>query len=292
MGVVKRTSLLDVVAVTVVSITTLLCIAPFIYVVSISLTDPDVYVPFQFKLFPEKVSLTIYRYILSTPAFESSLKSTVYITVVGTLINVVVTFAMAWGLTKRGLPHRRLIMGVVIFALLFDAGLVPNYLLVRWLGLMNTYWAIILPVATNSWSLIVARSFLDTIPAELEESAKIDGCSDITIFARIIMPLSAAAVATLTLFFAVGHWNVYVRPMIYLTDNAKRTLQVYVRSLVIDASVGGAGNAMALGREEDSLPSETIRFATVVLAMLPILMIYPFLQRYFMKGVMLGSVKG
>jgi putative aldouronate transport system permease protein len=292
LGVVKRISLLDVVAVTVVSITTLLCIAPFIYVVSISLTDPDVYVPFQFKLFPEKVSLTIYRYILSTPAFESSLKSTVYITVVGTLINVVVTFAMAWGLTKRGLPHRKLIMGVVIFALLFDAGLVPNYLLVRWLGLMNTYWAIILPVATNSWSLIVARSFLDTIPAELEESAKIDGCSDITIFTRIIMPLSAAAVATLTLFFAVGHWNVYVRPMIYLTDNAKRTLQVYVRSLVVDASVGGAGNAMALGREEDSLPSETIRFATVVLAMLPILMIYPFLQRYFMKGVMLGSVKG
>jgi putative aldouronate transport system permease protein len=276
----------------VVSLTTLACIVPFIYVVSISLTDPDVYIPFQFKLFPDKISLTIYRYILSTPAFESALWSTIYITVVGTLINIVVTFAMAYGLTKRQLPHRRLIMGVVIFALLFDAGLVPNYLLVRWLGLMNTYWAIILPVATNSWSLIVARSFLDTIPLELEESAKIDGGSDITIFARIIMPLSAAAVATLTLFFAVGHWNVYIKPMIYLTDYAKRTLQVHVRSLVVDASVGGAGNALALGREEDSLPSETIRLATVVLAMLPILVVYPFLQRYFMKGVMLGSVKG
>ena len=147
-------------------------------------------------------------------------------------------------------------------------------------------------MATNSWSLIVARSFLDSIPGELEESAKIDGCSDITIFMRIIMPLSAAAVATLTLFFAVGHWNVYIRPMIYISDSAKRTLQVYVRSLVVDASVGGAGNAQSLGLEEDALPSETIRLATVVLAMLPILMIYPFLQRYFMKGVMLGSVKG
>ncbi len=292
MAASRRITMLDVVAVTVVTLTTVACIAPFLYVVSISLTDPDVYVPFRFRLLPERASLTIYRYILTTPAFLSALKSTVYITVVGTLINIGVTFSMAWGLTKRGLPHRKLIMGVVIFALLFDAGLVPNYLLVRSLGLMNTYWAIILPVATNSWSLIVARSFLDTIPQELEESAKIDGSSDITIFLRIIMPLSAAAVATLTLFFAVGHWNVYVRPMIYISDTAKRTLQVYVRSLVVDASVGGAGNAMALGREEDSLPSETIRFATVVLAMLPILVVYPFLQRYFMKGVMLGSVKG
>lgn len=292
MGRLRRLAPIDIVANFVTTAATVLCIVPFVYVVSVSLTDPDVYVPFRLTLFPEKASLTIYRYILSTPAFLSALKSTVYITVVGTAINIIVTFSMAYGLTKREMPHRRLIMGVVIFALLFDVGLIPNYLLVRSLGLMDTYWAIILPVATNSWSLIVARSFLDSIPSELEESAKIDGCSDVTIFLRIIMPLSAAAVATLTLFFAVGHWNVYIRPLIYITDTTKRTLQVLVRSLVVDASVGGAGNAMALGREEDDLPSETIRLATVVLAMLPILVVYPFLQRYFMKGVMLGSIKG
>jgi putative aldouronate transport system permease protein len=289
---VRRFSTIDIFANAVVAVSTVLCIVPFVYVVSVSLTDPAVYVPFRLELIPKKISFTIYRYILSTPQFLSALKSTVYITVLGTVINIIVTFSMAWGLTKRQLPHRKLIMGVVIFALLFDVGLIPNYLLVRSLGLMNTYWSIFLPVATNSWSLIVARSFLDSIPGELEESAKIDGCSDITIFARIIMPLSAAAVATLTLFFAVGHWNVYVRPMMYISDSAKRTLQVYVRSLVVDASVGGAGNAQSLGLEEDALPSETIRMATVVLAMLPILIVYPFLQRYFMKGVMLGSVKG
>ena len=292
MAATKRLSPIDVISTTVVTLATLLCIAPFVYVVSVSLTDPSVYVPFQLNVIPKKASLTIYRYILSTPAFLDALKSTVYITVVGTAINIIATFTMAYGLTKRGLPHRKLIMGVVIFALLFDAGLIPNYLMVRSLGLMNTYWAIILPVATNSWSLIVARSFLDSIPTELEESAKIDGCSDITIFARIIMPLSAAAIATLTLFFAVGHWNVYIKPMMYLTDNSKRTLQVYVKSLIVDGSTGGTGDALSLGMEEDDLPSETIRLATVVLAMLPIMVVYPFLQRYFMKGVMLGSVKG
>jgi ABC-type glycerol-3-phosphate transport system permease component len=290
MSVTKKTTALEVVAVAVVTVTSVLCILPFVYIVIISLTDPSVYVPMKLVLIPKKMSFTIYRYILSSPDFLNALKSTVIITFGGVIINIPITFAMAYGLTKRSLPHRKLIMAVVIFALLFDAGVIPNYLLVRSLGLMNTYWAVILPAATNSWSVIVARSFLDSIPTELEDSGRIDGCSDIAIFIRIIIPLSMAAIATLGLFFAVSHWNVYVKPLMYLTDSSKRTLQVYVATLLVDTQ--GVGNASSVGQDEFQLPSETIQMATVVLAMLPIMVIYPFLQRYFMKGVMLGSVKG
>lgn len=291
MGVVAaRTSALQVVAGAVVVFASVLCILPFLYIIVVSLTDPSVYVPMKLILIPRKMSLTIYRYILSSPDFLNALKSTVIITFGGVIINIPITFAMAYGLTKRRLPHRNLIMGIVIFSLLFDAGVIPNYLLVRSLGLMNTYWAIILPAATNAWSVIVARSFLDTIPVELEDSGRIDGSSDFGIFMRIIMPLSTAAIATLGLFFAVGHWNVYIKPLLYLTDASKRTLQVYVAALLADTQ--GAGNASSVGQDELQLPSETIEMATVVLAMLPIMVVYPFLQRYFMKGVMLGSVKG
>jgi putative aldouronate transport system permease protein len=146
-------------------------------------------------------------------------------------------------------------------------------------------------VLTNSWSVIVAKSFLDNLPDELEEAAQIDGCSYFGIFFRIIVPLSMASVATLTLFFAVAHWNVYFKPLMYLTDHKKRTLQVYVKTLLVDGMTGGEGSA-AGGMEDRTIPSETVRLATVVLAMLPILMVYPFVQRYFIKGVMLGSIKG
>jgi putative aldouronate transport system permease protein len=264
----------------------ILFIAPFIYVVSISLTDPDVYVPFKLYLFPEKASLKTYSYILSNPSFLSSLKNTVYITVVGTVLDLSVTYTFAYVLTKRKMPFHKVFMGMVVFTLMFNAGIIPNFLMVKSLGLINNRWALILPVLTNAWSLIVAKSFIESIPFEIEESAKIDGCNDIDIFFKMIIPLSKASIATLTLFFAVGHWNTYFNALIYLTDSTKRTLQVYVKSLLIDASTTGVGVDVM------NMPSETVRMATVILAMLPILIVYPFLQKYFVKGVMVGSVKG
>jgi putative aldouronate transport system permease protein len=194
---------------------------------------------------------------------------------------------MAFALTKRDLPHRNIVMGIVVFSMLFNPGIVPNYLNIKNLGLINNRWVLILPALTNSFNLIVARSFLDTIPAELDESAKLDGCNDIQVFFRIILPLSTAALATMTLFFAVGHWNTYFSSLIYLSDIKKRTLQVYVRQLIVDSSGSGASE-----NDVFNIPSETLRLATVMLAMLPILVVYPFVQRYFIKGVMLGSVKG
>lgn len=267
---------------------TLFCLFPILYVISVSLTDPDVYVPFEFRLFPKKLSLEVYAAIMSTPAFLVALKNTLIITVGGTVLGIFSTFAFAYGLTKKDLPLRGLFMFMVIFALLFDVGLIPNYLNVRSMHLLNTYWALILPALLTSYNVIIAKSFIQGIPYELEEAAKIDGCSYYGCYFRIILPLATASIATLTLFIAVDQWNQYIKPLMYMSDYNMRTLQVYVKTLLVDASTTGTG----VGDGNMVLPSETIRLATVVLSMLPIMCVYPFVQKYFVKGVMIGSVKG
>lgn len=287
----RKVSFMDVSVYSIVTLISLVCILPFIYVISVSLTDPSVYVPFKFYIIPAKLSLRAYLYVLEKPEFLYALKSTLFITIVGTVLNIIITFTFAYALTKKDLPLRKPLMALVIFALIFNSGIIPNYWLVKELGLMNTYWSIILPVLTDSWSVIIALSFIQQLPSEIEESAKIDGCSYFGVFYRIIVPLSMAAIASLTLFFAVGHWNVYFRPMMYLTDYKMRTLQVYLKTLLVDSITQPGGEAIG-GADNMAPPSEVIRLATVVLVMLPVMVIYPFLQKFFTKGVTLGSVKG
>ena len=284
----KRMTLFDYVNYTLLGLFSLLCVLPFIYVFSVSFTDPQVYVPFKFYFFPEKWSLAAYEYVLSTNAYINALKSTVFITVVGTAIGIAVSFTFAYALTKKFLPGRNFMLGIVIFALLFHAGILPNYLLVKEFGLLNSHWSLIWMGLTNSWSMILIKSFLDSLPAELEDAAKIDGCTDFSVFWRIIIPLSMPAIAAFTLFFAVQHWNTYFNALIYLSDSSKWTLQVFVKSLVIDSD----SNSQIVGADSWLVPQETIRMASIILAMAPILVVYPFLQKYFAKGVMLGSIKG
>ena len=286
----KRMTAFDWVNYTLIGLISLVCVFPFFYVFSVSFTDPKVYVPLKFYLFPEKWSLESYRYILSTNSFINALKSTLFITIIGTALNIVVSFTMAYGMTKRTLPGYKYLIGGVIFTLVFSAGIVPNYLLVKELGLLNSYWALIWTSLTNAWSLIVIKSFLDSLPGELEEAAKIDGCTDIGVFLRIVVPLSMPAIATFTLFFAVTHWNTFFNALIYLSDSSKWTLQLLVKTLVIDSN--STAVAQAGSSDEAVVPQETIRMATIVLSMLPILLVYPFLQKHFAKGVMIGSVKG
>ncbi|NHN34665.1 carbohydrate ABC transporter permease [Paenibacillus agricola] len=285
----KGLTLFDYVNYTLLALISLICVFPFIYVFSVSFTDPQVYVPLEFYLFPEKWSLSAYKYILSTNSFINALKSTTFITVVGTILNLIVSFSLAYALTKKTMPGRGAMLGCVIFTLVFSAGIVPNYILVKELGLLNSYWALIWPALTNAWSLIVIKSFLESLPPELEESAKIDGSSDLGVFLRIVIPLSLPAIAAFTLFFAVSHWNTYFNALIYISDSKKWTLQVLVKSLVIDSDATGISGSSG---DDRMVPQETIRMASIMLAMAPILVIYPFLQKHFAKGVMLGSVKG
>jgi putative aldouronate transport system permease protein len=272
----------------IVAVITLACFFPFVYVLLVSFTDPDVYVPYEFSLIPKKFSLEVYASILYSGAFIQSIKNTVIVTVGGTIISVLATFAFSYGLTKKDLPLAKLFMWFVIFGLLFDPGIIANYMNVLALGMINSYWSLILPAVMISWNVIIAKAFIEGIPGELEDAAKIDGCSYFGIFFRIILPLATASVATLTLFIAVNQWNQYVKPMLYINDFQKRTIQVYLKTLLVDATTG-VGSA---GDGSNVLPSETVRLATVVLAMAPIMAVYPFVQRYFVKGVMIGSVKG
>lgn len=264
------------------------CLFPFVYVFSVSLTDSSVYRPFTLYLIPEKFSLGAYKYILSAKSFQQALGNTAFITLAGTVLCLLFSFTMAYGLTKKTLPHRKWIMGTVILCLVFNAGIVPNYLLVKQLGLMNSHWALIWMGLMSSFNLIVIKSFMESLPGELEDSAKIDGCNELSAFIRIILPLSKPALAAFALFFAVMHWNTYFNAMLFLSDSKKWTLQVLVKHLILDSSTAMEGAASS----EERIPQETVRLASVVVAMLPILIVYPFLQKYFAKGVLLGSVKG
>ncbi|WP_311764922.1 carbohydrate ABC transporter permease [Paenibacillus agricola] len=286
----KKITVFDIVNYTLLAIISVSCLFPFVYVLSLSLTDRAVYIPYEFHLIPEKLSLAAYSYILSSDSFLNALNSTLFITIVGSILNLVFTFTMAYGLTEKRLPHRKWIYGIVVFSLVFSAGLIPSFFLVKELGLMNSYWALILPSLTNAWSLIVVKSFMDSLPVEVIESAKIDGCTDLGVFGRIILPLSKPALAAFFLFFAVAHWNTYFNALMFLTDSKKWTLQVLVKSLVLDNRASTSGMEASIG--DSAPPSETVRSAAIILAILPILFIYPFLQKHFAKGVMVGSVKG
>ncbi|WP_248926970.1 carbohydrate ABC transporter permease [Paenibacillus hamazuiensis] len=287
----KKLTVFDYVNYALLALISLVCVFPFLYVFSVSFTDPKAYVPLKFYLFPDQWSLSAYKYILSTNSFLNALKSTVFITIVGTILNIVVSFSFAYALTKKTMPGRSIMLGAVVFTLVFNAGILPSYLLVKQLGLLNSYWSLIWPSLTSAWSLIVIKSFLESLPAELEDSARIDGCSDIGVFLRIVIPLSMPAIAAFTLFFAVSYWNTYFNALIYLTDSKKWTLQVLVKTLVIDSDSTGVGQAGS-GGDDRLVPQETIRMASIMLAMAPILAVYPFLQKHFAKGVMLGSIKG
>ncbi len=287
----KRWAPFDVVNMVLLLAISAVCVFPFFYAIGVSLTDRAVYVPFSVSLFPKKLSLAAYQYVITTKGFLNATRNTTFVTAVGTMLNLAFTFTMAYGLTRKSLPHRNLILGLVVFSLVFDTGIIPSYLLVKKLGLINSLWSLIFPVLTNAWSLVVVRSFLETIPSELEDAGRIDGLNDIGVFARIVLPLSSACIAAFALFFGVMHWNVYFRALIYLSDIDRQTLQVFVKVLVLDAgsdSLGGAANSM----DEIVYPSEVVRLTAVIVSILPILFAYPYLQRYFVSGVMLGSVKG
>lgn len=280
----KKFTVADAAIYLIILLVSFVCLAPILYVVSVSLTDPSVYVPYEFRLIPRKFSLASYISIMQTPDFLIALKNSAIVTAVSTVFGVFFTFGFAYGLNKKDLPFRKVFLAIVTFALLFDVGLIPNYLNVKSLNLINTYWALILPALLTSYNVIIARSFLQGIPYELEEAARIDGCSDFGIFFRIILPLAKASLATLTLFIAVDQWNQYIKPLLYISDYNLRTLQVYIKSILVDAGTAGASDMV--------LPSETLRLATVVLSMLPVMCIYPFVQKFFVKGVMVGAVKG
>ncbi|MFP5367901.1 MAG: carbohydrate ABC transporter permease [Actinomycetes bacterium] len=269
----------------VIGIITLL---PFVYVIAGSFANEAEITRRVFFVWPEQFTLGSYEYIFSTPAFIRALVTTVLVTAVGTLVQLAFTVTMAYPLAKKTLRGRQVILSLVVFAMVFSGGMIPTFLLVKDLGLLNSYWALILPAAINPFSLIIIKNFFQELPQELEESAKMDGATEIGILWRILLPLSKPVLATFALFYAVGIWNDFMSPLLYLSDNSKWTLQMYLRQVTASSDLLGTGNV-----DPNYIPPEQgIKFAVIVVATLPILIFYPFLQKHFAKGMLIGSVKG
>jgi putative aldouronate transport system permease protein len=277
---------LNIVVLIALAVVTLL---PFIYVVAGSLASESEITARSFFVWPHTFVTDSYDYIFSTNTFVRSLIVTICVTAVGTVIQVAMTLSMAYPLSKRYLPGRNLLLNLVIFTMVFSGGMIPTYLVVRELGLLNTYWALILPLAINPFYLIIVKNFFQELPEELQEAGRIDGCSEIGVFTRIVLPLSKPIIATFALFYAVAIWNDFMSPLLYIDDAAKWTLQMFVRQVTVSADM-----ANTMGQLDPNYvpPEQGLKFAVIVVATVPILLFYPFLQKHFAKGILIGSVKG
>ncbi len=266
----------------------LITVIPFIHVIASSFASQKAYIESTFMLFPTSFSLNAYKYIFSNDVLPRSLAVTVFITVAGTAINLIMTSLLAYSLSRNHVHFRKTIMFLIVFTIIFQGGLIPLYLVVKELGMLNTYWSLLVPGAISPFLLIILINFFKNLPDGIEESAKIDGCSELRLLIQIVLPLSKPALATLTLFFAVGHWNTYMSALIYLNDSQKWPIQVLLRQLIM-VSQAGLGESTV---QDVTIPPDTIRMAVITVATLPILLVYPFLQKHFASGVLLGSVKG
>ncbi|MCK0471584.1 carbohydrate ABC transporter permease [Halalkalibacter sp. APA_J-10(15)] len=279
----------DVTNITLLTIIALLCILPFLHVVAASFTTSAELADKRFVLIPTVWSLDAYRYIFSTDTIMRAMMVSIGVTVGGTIFSMFLSTLTAYGLSRKDLVGRRFLMFFIVFTLLFNGGMIPTFLVVQYTGLLNSLAALIVPVAINAFNMIILKSFFQNLPAGLEESAKIDGCSDFGILFRIVIPCSMPAIATISLFYAVTYWNTYMHAILYLSDSSKWPVQVLLRQVVVLAS-----GLNYDGAEFTSVPPPeiTVKMAVIVVATIPVLAVYPFLQKYFAKGALLGSMKG
>ena len=265
---------------------------PLYFIVIASVSDPTAVYAGRVVLWPASFTTEGYRRILDYESFFTGYRNTVLYTLVGTAVNVAVTIPGAYALSRKDLVGRNVIMMAVTFTMIFSGGLIPTYLLVLSLNLYNTMWALILPVAVSAWNLIVARTFFQqTIPDELLEAAKLDGAGNTQFFLRIVLPLSKSIIAVMILFYAVNHWNGYFNALIYMKSAEKYPLQLVLRNILFENSLGDMVEDAATLALQQRL-GDLIKYGIIIASSLPLLILYPFLQRYFIQGVMIGAVKG
>ncbi|MFC0329803.1 carbohydrate ABC transporter permease [Paenibacillus sepulcri] len=274
----------------VLAVLAVVTIFPIYYVFVISFVTPEQYYRGGLILFPERWTLDSYRYLLSTGAFVRAAGVSAFLMAAGTACSLVVTSSFAYALSRKRMPGRKALLLLVLLTTLLNPGIIPQYLLVRDLGLVNSLWSLIIPSLTSGWYIFLMKGFFDSVPASLEEAAKIDGSSDIGVWAKIILPLSLPSIAAVGLFYAVGYWNTFFNAVLYINDAGKYPLQVLLQNMLIDSSTAMGGDASELSLQK-RMPPEMLKMAAVIVATVPILFVYPFLQKHFTKGVMLGSVK-
>ena len=282
--------ILNYLIVTLIALTTLF---PFVYIIGASFATEYEIATRPLFIIPQDVTVNAYKFIFSSNKILQGFRNSIFITVCGTAINLFFTVTMAYALSKTRLRGRNFFLNMVIISMFFSGGMIPGYIIIaNVLNLKNTFWAVLLPGAISSYNLMIVKNFFQGIPQELEESAAIDGSTDIGILWKIVLPLSLPVLATFGLFYAVGHWNAYFGAMIYMTGaKEKWPLQVLLRELIILAN-GSAGDITNMDPEFVQPPEQSVKMAVIVVSTVPIMCVYPFLQKYFVKGVMVGALKG
>jgi len=289
----RQSRLFDYVNHTFLILIALICVYPFVLIMATSLSDGKEVVSGTIYLWPKGINFEAYKYILSNSRLgvASGLANSLFYTVIGGAIAVMVTFMTAYPLSRKRLVGRYVIMLVFMFTWVFEAGIIPNYIVYNALDLVNSRWVMILPMAVNTFLLIITKSFLDALPEELEEAAVIDGANDWQIMWRVFFPLSKPIIATISVFNAVFIWNQFLVPMIYLQERSLQPITVVLYNMIINSSKGGTSFENITVNGVQLLP-QNLQAASIFLAVAPILLIYPFTQRFFTKGILIGSVKG
>ena len=267
---------------------------PLINVVASSFSDAKTVNQGKVLFWPVNFTTEGYKAVFQYKGIWRSYANTFLYTITGTAVNLAMTLMCAYPLARKELPFKGPVVALFMFTMLFGGGTIPNYILIRNLHMMNTIWAMIIPGAISVYNMIIARTFIQNIPSDLEEAAKIDGCSDVRYFFSIVLPLSKTVISVLGLYYAVAHWNDYFTAFLYLSDNEKMPLQITLRAILINNSF--SADAAASVNEETLLNNQALqdllKYSLIIVSSVPVLIIYPFVKKYFLKGVMLGAVKG
>lgn len=270
-----------------------LVLYPLIFVLSASISNPIHIVSGDLWLWPKELTFVGYKRIFENKDIMNGYGNTILYTIVGTALNLVLTICAAYPLSRRDLKGRNLITALIVFTMFFSGGLIPTYLLMKNLHLLNSMWALILPSAISVYNVVIMRSFFqNSIPNEMQEAASIDGCDNFRILTRVVLPLSMPIIAVMILFYAVSHWNAFFSALIYLSDRDKYPLQLVLREILIQGQMQDMVDMTDDTLVKKMMEVEAIKYGVVVVANLPVLILYPFLQRYFVKGIMIGALKG
>lgn len=259
----------------------LIVLLPLLYILQLTFSgNPDT----SFRIWPRDITLDNYRYVFENELIQKPFLNSVFVTACYLIVSMVLSIGMAYPISRSELKGRKFFNFIVVLPMLFSLGFLPKYFLVKDLGLLNTYASLIFPAAMSTFNIIVLRNFFESIPDSLVESARIDGASELCILLKIVLPLSMAALATVGLFYMVQAWNSYQDVLLYINDTGKQTLQLVLRTIVMENSMDSTSLELSL--------MKNVQYTTIVIALIPVMIVYPFLQKYFVKGVMIGSVKG
>ncbi len=286
----KKVSIGQMINYAILALLAFICLYPFLNVIAYSLSGYTAVLSGRVTFYPIDLTFAAYEQILGKTQIWNSMKTTVLVTLMGTSLSLVFTILASYGLSRQDLPGRKFLTGMILFTMYFGGGMIPTFLVVKGVGLYDTLGALFIPQAVNVFNFIVMRTFFRNIPESLEEAARIDGASYIQVLVKIVLPLSLPIIATIGLFYAVGYWNTYFDALLYIQDPDKYTLQLRLRSLLFGEELNNSGaNMEGMGTQ---VMTQSLKMATVAVSTIPILVVYPWLQKYFVKGVMLGSVKG